>query len=81
MSFVIVNYCPHCGAPIWIDTHSLNLGFLPKTYFSCGCNPQKNAQKYEGPYVVGDQPQKLDVEITCTGSSTTVTSPKTILRG
>jgi hypothetical protein len=77
MSFVIVNYCPHCGAPIWIDATSLHLGLLPKTLFSCGCSPQKNNSGRDGPYVVGDQPQKLEVEITHTGS----TSPKNILHG
>jgi hypothetical protein len=70
MNFVIVNYCPHCGAPIWIDASCLSLGVLPKTLFSCGCNPQKNRAPD-----VAEKPQRIETEITCVGSST----QKTIL--
>lgn len=76
MNFVIVNYCPCCGAPIWIDTQPLLLGMIPKTFFSCECNPQKNGAGYQGPYLTKEPPEKFDIEITCTG-----TGSRKILRG
>lgn len=68
MSFVIVSYCPHCGAPIWIDSLPLCLGAIPKTHFSCGCNPQKNVKNCEASRAGG-----VEVEITHTGSPNTKT--------
>lgn len=59
MNFAIVNYCPQCGAPIWIDLSDLYLGLLPKTHFSCECSAQKKS--------------KTDVvEITTTGTTRTI---------
>lgn len=43
MTFAIVNFCPNCGAPIWIrkEEDGIILTEPPQCHFSCGCRPEK----------------------------------------
>lgn len=43
MTFIIANYCPNCGAPIWIQEPSPIQGLPSPAYFSCSCKPEKTA--------------------------------------
>jgi hypothetical protein len=45
MTFAIVNFCPNCGAPIWIRKEEEEKDEVatepPQCHFSCGCRPEK----------------------------------------
>lgn len=54
MSYVIVDHCPKCGAPIWVPSNWWSI-LPPPPMYTCACAPRLKIITTTSTYVVSEE--------------------------